>query len=275
MYKSVIFYFSGTGNTWWVADKIKKQLDAMNINADIVSIDSVDAKKANWWIKTADLVFFGWPIYGSDMPEPMKAFIDNLLPVEKGKHIHTFCTQMAFSGDGAWFYHKQFEDKGLIIDSAKHFVMPSNVSVWRGPLGAPESKEKISRIMAGCEKKIDRYINKLLIGRYRIMGKHSYPLGILQRAPYRLMYKSFKNAVGVNKERCTKCGLCASLCPSDNINMSEFPEFKGQCSLCFRCYSQCPESAITYRGRSYDTSGNRKPYTIQDKRFKPSVLRKL
>lgn len=58
MHKAAIFYFSGTGNTWWVADKIKKQLDNMNINAEIVSIDSIDKKKANWWIKSSDLVFF-------------------------------------------------------------------------------------------------------------------------------------------------------------------------------------------------------------------------
>jgi ferredoxin/flavodoxin len=273
LFKSVIFYFSGTGNTWWAADRIKKQLDAKNINADIVSIDSVDPKKADWWIKASDLVFFGWPVYGSDMPEPMKLFIDNLLPVEKGKHIHTFCTQMAFSGDGAWFYHKNFEDKGLIIDSAYHFIMPSNVSVWRGPLGAPRSKDRIARIMARCEKRIDRYISRLLFGKYRIMGKHSYPLGILQRAPYRLFYKMFRDLVGVNKERCTKCGICASLCPSENITMPEFPEFKGKCSLCLRCYSFCPESAITYRGKSYDIKDGCRPYLVQDKRFKPSVLK--
>ncbi len=273
MFRSVIFYFSGTGNTWWAADRIKKQLDANNINADTVSIDKVDSKKANWWIKTADLVFFGWPVYGSDMPEPMKAFIDNLLPVEKGKHIHTFCTQMAFSGDGAWFYHKHFENKGLIIDSARHFIMPSNISVWRRGLGAPRDKDKISKIMARCEKRIESYISNLLIGKYRVMGKRSYPLGMLQRAPYRLVYKRFRNVVGVNKDRCTNCGICASLCPSENIVISGFPDFKGKCSLCFRCYSFCPESAITYKGRSYDKEDNGRPYLVQDKRFKPSVIK--
>lgn len=273
MFRSVIFYFSGTGNTWWVADRIKKQLDANNVNADTVSIESIDVKKADWWIKTADLVFFGWPIYGSDMPEPIKNFVDNLLPIEKGKHIHTFCTQMAFSGDGACFYRKHFESKGLIIDSAKHFVMPSNISVWRGPLGAPGNKERIAKIMARCEKKVERYIGSLLIGKYRITGKYSYPLGILQRAPYRLMYKGLRSHVGVNKERCQKCGLCASLCPSENITMSGFPEFKGKCSLCLRCYSFCPESAITYRGRSYDKDSGGRPYSVQDKRFKPSILK--
>lgn len=272
MYKSVVFYFSGTGNTWWVADRIKKQLDAININADTVSIDKVDAKKANWWIKTADLVFFGWPVYGSDLPEPVKKFIDNLLPVEKGKHIHTFCTQAGLSGDGAWLYHKRFEAKGLIIDSAQHFIMPSNLSVWKGPLGPLKSEAKTAKVMEKCAKQVERYVGRLMMGKTRVMGRRSFLLGTLVRGPYRAALSSYKDVIGVDKGRCSKCGLCASLCPSDNISMGEYPEFKGQCSLCMRCYALCPHSAITYKGKPYDTASG-KPYTVHDKRFKPSVLK--
>jgi flavodoxin/ferredoxin len=273
VYKSVIFYFSGTGNTWWVADRIKKQLDARNINADIVSIDSVNAKKANWWIKTADLVFFGWPVYGSDLPAPMKRFIDNLLPIEKGKHIHTFCTQMGFSGDGAWVYHKRFEEKGLTIDSAQHFIMPSNMSYSKGILSAPTNDEKIAKIMEKCGRHVERYVDNLLLGKSRITGKNSYLLGMLQRAPYSMANNRYKALVGVDVEKCTKCGLCASLCPAANITMKDYPEFGGKCEQCFRCYALCPQSAITYKGKTHDVQKTGKPYIIHDKRFKPSVLK--
>ena len=273
VYKAVIFYFSGTGNTWWVADKIKKQLDSSNINADTVSIESVDAKKADWWIKTADLVLFGWPVYGSDLPEPMKMFVDNLLTVERGKHIHTFCTQMAFSGDGAWLYHKHFEKKGLVIDSAQNFIMPSNISNSRGILGSPRKEAKISKTMEKCVKDISRYVECLLMGKLRVMGRYSYPLGILQRAPYRLLYKRFQKLPGVDKTRCTKCGLCASLCPVGDIKLNDYPEFAGKCALCYRCYAFCPTSAITIKGKSRDLKKMGKPYSVHDKRFKPSILK--
>ena len=273
MFKAVIFYFSGTGNTWWVADRIKKQLDAKDINADIVSVDAVDAKKADWWIKTADLVLFGWPVYGSDLPEPMKRFIDGLLVVGKGKHVHTFCTQMAFSGDGAWSYHRHFADKGLVIDTAEHFFMPSNVSVMGGPLAPPKSEEKIRRIMERCERHIEAYAERLMMGRQRIRGKRSFPLGILQRAPYRLFYRRMQGLVGVDASRCTQCGLCAALCPSDNIRVDPGPVFAGRCDLCMRCYAFCPECAITYKGRLRDIDKNGKPYSLYDKRFKPVMLK--
>lgn len=266
MYKSVIFFFSGTGNTWWVADRIKKQLDAKNINADTVSIDTVDAKKANWWIKTADLVFFGWPVYFSDAPQPMKQFIGNLLPVEKGKHIHTFCTQAVFSGDGAWACHKLFEKKGLIVDSTRHFIMPSNKKIYSGEAG----EAKAAGIMDACGKQIERYVEDLLIGSSKVVGKHSYALGALQRASFGLFDKRYKRP-GVDRAKCTRCGLCFKLCPSGNISMSDYPEFADKCSHCMRCYALCPAGAITINGKPAGEAG--KPYAVHDKRFKPSLLK--
>ena len=273
MYRAVIFYFSGTGNTWWVADKIEKQLDARNINADIVSIDTVDAKKADWWIKTADLVLFGWPVYGSDLPKPMKQFIDRLMVVEKGKHVHTFCTQMMCSGDGAWLYHKHFEKKGLIIDSAEHFNMPANINLLGGIRVNPRNDKKIKKIMAKCEMQIGQYVEMLMMGKARIKGKHSYLLGILQRAPYRIMFRRWQNMPELDEARCTGCGLCASLCPVENIKMDMVPEFLGHCAQCRRCFAFCPTSAVTVKGRSFNLKKKRTPYSVHDKRFKPSMLK--
>lgn len=269
VYKAVVFYFSGTGNTWWVAKQIKKQLDVKSINADIVSVDTVNPKQADWWIKSSDLVLFGWPIYGSDMPEPMKQFIDRLYTVDKRKHIHTFCTQMKFSGDGAWFYHKQFEEKGLIIDSCEHFDMPSNLSMLGGLLGPPKSADKISRILQHCKSRIQKYVECLLGGKARCKGKRSYPLGIVQRGPYQLMYQKMQNRVAVNEDKCTKCGLCAALCPKNNIKLRDYPVFSGNCALCLRCFSFCPERAISLFGRSPKQD---KPYSVSDKSFTPSIL---
>jgi len=209
------------------------------------------------------------------MPNPMKKFIDNLLVVEKGKHIHTFCTQMFFSGDGAWQYHKHFEKKGLTIDSAQHFFMPSNLSSRNGIFGAPRKETKSQKILEKCDTKIEAYIRGLLSGKTVIKGRYSYILGMLQRTPYRLFYKNFEKSTGsdgVNKERCNSCGICSRICPVSNIKMNEYPEFKGQCILCFRCYALCPENAITINGKTRDIKKYGKPYSIHDKRFKSTLI---
>ncbi len=271
MYTAVIFYFSGTGNTWWVADRIKRQLDAKNINASAVSIDTLTSKKADWWLKTADLVLLGWPVYGSDLPEPMKRFINVLPESDKGKHVHVFCTQMGFSGDGAWVAHNLLKRKGLIIDTAEHFTMPSNMSMSHGFLGTPNEKT-MNRIMADAEVQVDSYVERLLAGQARIKGRYSFPLGIIQRAPYHSIENRLRHRMGIDEGRCTHCGLCAALCPMNNITLKGVPEFAGHCTLCLRCYSFCPESAITYNGRVRNVEKYGKPYIVPDKHFKPSML---
>ena len=268
MYRAVIFYFSATGNTWWVADKIKKQMDAKNINADIVSIDSIDAKKANWWIKTADLVLFGWPISRFDMPEPVKTFIDGLFVVEKGKHIHVFCTQRRFSGNGAWMAHRAFKQKGLTIDTAAHFLMP----FIRGNVQSPRSQRKISEAMDRCGEQVACYVDGLLIGTLKITGRYAF-LPALIRVVFKTLTKMSPRKVGLDQSRCSQCGLCETICPAGNIRLSPYPEFGDHCAHCLRCYAFCPEGAITVNGHRRRIKKKGLPYTVQDKRFKPSLLK--
>jgi len=53
--------------------------------------------------------------------------------------------------------------------------------------------------------------------------------------------------------KCTKCGLCAKLCPVNNIEMKEFPEFKDKCVMCMRCKAFCPQQAIYQGEDNYDS----------------------
>lgn len=271
MHTAVVFYFSGTGNTWWVADRIIRQLDASNINASAVSIDTLTPKKADWWIKTADLILMGWPVYHSNLPEPVKRFIDTLPVNEKGKHVHVFCTQMCFSGDGAWAAHKRLKAKGLIVDTAEHFSMPSNMSMFKGLFGSPNEKSLV-KIIAKADTQVEGYVQRLLLSKARIKGKYSLPLGLLQRGPYHVYRRVLQKKVGVDVSRCTHCGLCESLCPVHNITMQTVPAFAGHCAQCLRCYSFCPSHAITFYGRIRDVQRDGRPYCVPDKHFSPSLL---
>lgn len=47
MKDAVIFYFSGTGNTWWISNRIAEALEAKEISASTVSIEKISADEAN------------------------------------------------------------------------------------------------------------------------------------------------------------------------------------------------------------------------------------
>jgi ferredoxin len=45
-------------------------------------------------------------------------------------------------------------------------------------------------------------------------------------------------------DNCIKCGICAKICPSGNIRVSDKVEFGNQCEWCLGCVHLCPKNAI-------------------------------
>ncbi|MBP8686432.1 MAG: ferredoxin family protein, partial [Prevotella sp.] len=58
----------------------------------------------------------------------------------------------------------------------------------------------------------------------------------------------------VNTEKCVKCGICANVCPVNDIEggLGKIPQWKHQdiCLACFTCYHHCPHHAIEYGRRT-------------------------
>ncbi|MEA5032409.1 MAG: EFR1 family ferrodoxin [Sphaerochaeta sp.] len=50
---------------------------------------------------------------------------------------------------------------------------------------------------------------------------------------------------------CTGCGICAKLCPVDNIKLVDRkPEFQHACEMCFACDEWCPTGSIHHWSRA-------------------------
>ena len=77
--KISIFYFSGTGNTWWVTQKIKEIFEEKGHKVEIYSIERKDL---NWeklipsLINDSQLIGVGFPVYGSRIPFIMRDWVN-------------------------------------------------------------------------------------------------------------------------------------------------------------------------------------------------------
>ena len=234
----VMLYFSGTGNSKYIAT-----LFCRNTGATCLSIEEdvdFDAQ-----IAAVDTVAFCYPIYVSRVPRIMREFVRRHKAALRGKKVIIFCTQLLFSGDGARALTDLLPRKHVKVIYAEHFYMPNNVCNMRVlPMASAErlqryretSERKMLFICRNIEqgKRVRRGFNPLS----RILG---LPQGIFLSLVERRANRSVKIAA-----RCTRCGLCVSICPMDNLTLDHAGiTHRHNCTMCYRCINRCPHKAIT------------------------------
>ncbi|MDP3386002.1 MAG: EFR1 family ferrodoxin [Eubacteriales bacterium] len=277
MDKAVIFYFSGTGNTWWVTKKIAESLKSREISTDIHSIENISLEEADTLISMSKYVGFGYPIYGSDLPETMKNFMSNLQPVDQ-KNTFLFCTQWLFSGDGTRNGASFIKDKGFFVRWSEHFFMPNNISITNSVFSrfytndGTKHKKRLTHSLNRANILADKISNS--ITSKRGYGVLPVLFGLIQRFPYRIMFPKLRNDISINYTRCILCERCVNNCPVDNLEIVQGEvSARGQCILCLRCYNFCPVGAVQYKGKDFDRERGR-PYQGPVQIFQPEFLTK-
>jgi len=271
---AAIFYFSGTGNTWWISEELARQLDKKGFKCRAYSIENLSPEKTVALIKESSLIGFGYPVHGSDLPQPMKEFI-MALPLSPGKQALVYCTQWLWSGDGAAIGASFLEDKGFDVKWGDHFLMPNNVAVSIIRLPYTNDPARLAAVRQRAGRKISRLADRIASGRLYRHGFNypAYLLGCIQRVPYRRYFPKLQNDIAVNRESCIDCGDCVRLCPVGNLFYAgQTIETGGKCILCLRCYNFCPVAAITHMKRPHLPERG-EPYRGPIEGFDPSVLK--
>jgi len=270
-----IFYFSGTGNTWWVGNQIAEELQERGCQPQPISIEQATDAKVQELTEKAAMVGIGYPTYGSDAPLIMQKFIHNLPVVTGQKTMFIYVTQAAWSGNGAYFLHKLIEAKGYQIRWAVHFNMPNNINADFGWIITMILKLFQAKLPHAAERAA-KLAQRIVDNQPWIMGKNSFwSFGWTQRYFWRKSFESYKMKLwSVDPQKCTSCGRCVRLCPVDNITLVEgLPQFDDRCIKCLRCFNYCPELAILSFKRPYnpDMFGIQ-PYQGPVSEFKPEML---
>jgi NAD-dependent dihydropyrimidine dehydrogenase PreA subunit len=125
---------------------------------------------------------------------------------------------------------------------AKEIVMPENVFYIES---GEVNRKKIEKGLKEAEK----YAEEIIAGKtkWRRIPILSWKVYIFSKflfwlAGLKIHQKMFH--LKVQKEKCTKCGLCARLCPVKNIEINEYPAHQYKCQYCMRCAGFCPTGAI-------------------------------
>lgn len=256
----MIFYFSGTGNSKYIADKLSICLDEKTVNI----AKAYKEKNYSYDCTDDNKIGFVFPTYGWSIPYVVKDFIESLEFKNVPEDIYYFAVNNCGASEGRSLYDLSMllETKGIKLDYARTLILPDNYIIMFNPLDDEEKK----RIFKAANIKLANIINNILRNKKSVQIKK----GILLY-PYKLVNKFFTKFLnGTSKFRttddCTGCGFCSQICSTSTINMKEGKPVwvEDSCVHCLACLNRCPSSAIEYGSKTVDKERYVNPYVDFD-----------
>lgn len=234
-----IYYFSGTGNTKFVAEQIEKYYVDLGESVSSFSIEE-DTK-----VEDVDLIVIGGPIYAGNCPEKLIRWVLRNVPSTlKGKAI-TFTTSAGLQNAfGTGSISSKLSKKGYKILAQLKYELPRNYYFEKYEI---PTMSQINELFTTVKSNIPEDFKKIDLENGEFFRTKTLGIDLLAETMSvmtRFMGKSFS----VN-DNCTKCKKCVKSCPTNNIILKKEISFKLNCMMCTRCIHNCPENAIMYKGR--------------------------
>ena len=238
----MIFYFSGTGNSLYVAKNIA-DLQGEKLLSIAKEVDG-DSPGYEYEMHKGELLGFVFPIYAWAPPRMLLDFIRKIkLTGEK-----PFAFYVSTCGDEEGYTKKimqnELSKKGISLECSFTLKMPNNYMLGvdldsKEVQAAKLRQAAISlRNINGILKRRKGGIGQVMPG--KLPGMKSYFINpMFQR--FSMGTKNFRA-----DEKCTGCGICEKVCPIHSIKVSGRPAWSSACTRCLACINSCPEQSIQY-----------------------------
>ena len=242
----MVFYFSGTGNTRWVA-----QQTASAIGEELLSIpELIREERYHFTLSDGERIGFCFPTHGWQPPRIVRDFIAKMTIDHRIED--TFCWALTTCGDNMGeamtILNKDLAAKGLRAETLISVIMPESYVCL--PFMKTDTKEKEAMKIETARRQLPHIIQVIT---ERLRGIEELEKGATPRLYSYVIGGYFNKRMitdrkfTVDEDVCIQCGKCAKVCPVDNIKGTP-PAWihNGRCTCCLACYHHCPVHAINY-----------------------------
>lgn len=244
----MVFYFSGTGNSLYVAKKI-----ATDRNERLISIpDAMRNEDFHYTLHKEETIGFVYPVHGWSPPTIVRKFIKKLVFENyNGNYVYSILTCA-----GTWDYtverlNAALRSIHLTVQGDFHLLMPGNYLLFENNLPVEEENKRL----LNAENEINKIIAQINVKTTNYKKeKHSFINSYIIGSLLPLSTSSIGFEVN---EHCISCGLCANACPMKAITLQNNNPTRNAkaCVQCMACINCCPKEAIDFSAK---TKGRRR-----------------
>ena len=238
----MILYFSGTGNSKYVAKRIADALgdEILNLNDRIKASDTLS-------VETDERLIVVTPTYAWRIP---RVVCDWLRKTElRGAKRSWFVMTCGSEIGNADKYNRELcAEKAISCMGTAQIVMPEN---YIAMFAAPQA-DKARQIVAQAEPSIDRAIAAIQRNQPFAPTRNNLYDRFMSGPVNPIFYKFFVKANAfTTSSACIGCGQCAKRCPMNNVTLKDGkPVWGRNCTHCMACICYCPKEAIEYGKKS-------------------------
>lgn len=234
----MILYFSGTGNSEYVAQRIGRELDdeAVNLFDKIRDHHFSPMHSERPWVVVS-------PTYAWRIPRIVEKWLAGAV-LSGSQDLYFVMTCGADIGNAGKYLEKLCTEKKMNYRGCMEIIMPENYIA----LFATPSKEEALQTIEQAESTIDRTAAFIRNGdrfpQPSISLGNKISSGIVNDLFYPMMIHAKKFYA---TDACVSCGRCVSVCPLKNVSLENGrPVWGGNCTHCMACICRCPKEAIEY-----------------------------
>lgn len=231
-----LYYFSGTGNSLYIAKKIASAYP----DSRLISIGGLDLSRPIQ--SRAQNIGIVFPVYFMEVPSIVKKFL-NKLEVTNKPYVFTIANYGEQGGNALYNSRAILEKRHIEVAKTFPLVFPDNSIIY------PTPSEKIPVLLENAELQLEAVIQSILSKEKGPHPSKNLGLQVVSNIALKLAvpFLGFKD-LQINSEKCSQCGLCSKVCPVENItHTGDYPHMNQQCEMCFACLHHCPEEAIRFK----------------------------